>query len=110
MILSQREDIIVLGKTNASCGNSIRIAKNTSRLIRKGDIPLKTSYIGTFAMPLTIKTVTPMGGVIRPISHMTVRTTPNHIGSYPSARITGTKMGMVSNIMAIVSIKQPRIK
>jgi hypothetical protein len=70
MMLSQREDIIVLGRNNANCGKSMRIAKNTTKPATKGAIPLKTSYIGTFDMPLTIKTVTPMGGVMRPISHI----------------------------------------
>ncbi|MNE46285.1 hypothetical protein D3C80_1406120 [compost metagenome] len=49
----------------------------------------------------------PNGGVIWPISHSTINTTPNHNGSKPSATMIGTISGAVVINMASVSMKQP---
>ena len=58
--------------------------------IRKGIIPRNMVYIGTSgAIPLMINTFRPTGGVISPISITSTSTTPNHIGSNPSAKIMG---------------------
>ena len=52
-------------------------------------------------------TLTPMGGVICPISMMITVSTPNQMGSNPRAVTVGKIAGSVSNIMGMTFIRQP---
>src|SRR6058998_2394031 len=50
----------------------------------------------------------PTGGVSRPIIRFSVITTPKCTGSMPNFASTGMKIGTVSSMIAMPSIKQPR--
>ena len=77
--------------------------------IINGIAPLNIVSIGTSgATPFITKTFIPMGGVTTAVDVKTTITIPNHIGSYPNDEIMGTKIGAVSKIKAIASIKQPK--
>ncbi|MNH38432.1 hypothetical protein D3C79_994590 [compost metagenome] len=58
-------------------------------------------------MLCTTKRFMPNGGVIWPISHSTISTTPNHSGSKPRLTTIGTISGAVVISIARVSMKQP---
>ena len=62
------------------------------------------------AMPLITNTLTPTGGVMTPISPTSTMITPNQIGSNPSYITTGKKIGIVTTIMAMESMKKPPMK
>ena len=98
----------MLGKENN------RITRKIS-LIRKGNTPLNVSDILTSpAILLIIKTFNPTGGVINPTSTTIKVNIPNQIavssGVIPKSKviIKGKKTGMVNNIIARLSIRQPR--
>ena len=76
--------------------------------------PLKVSIMGTsFAILLIINTFNPTGGVIKPTSTTTKVKIPNQMAvssedNPKSSDITkGKKTGIVNNIIAKLSIKQP---
>ena len=57
-------------------------ATHTSIAAQNGMTPMKISFMGTpSAMPLTTKTLSPRGGLIRLISRTTTKSAPNQIGS-----------------------------
>lgn len=98
-----------MGRNVAICGKAIRMTTHITIVTTNGNIPRNMVYIGmSLAIPLMTKTFMPTGGVIIAISHINTTITPNHIGSYPRAKTTGVKIGMVSNIIARESIIQPR--
>ena len=97
------------GKKSTSWGNAINTATWHISAIRNGIIPRKMVPIGTSgATPLMTNTFNPTGGVINPISVARTTRMPNQIGSKPNCTINGKKIGTVSNIIAMVSITQPR--
>lgn len=76
---------------------------------KNGITPLKISCMGTFLVTLEIaKTLTPIGGVICPISIVSTVTTPNQTGSKPRAIIEGKIVGKTSNIIGITFKRQPK--
>jgi len=84
-------------------------------LIKKGKTPLKVSLIGISpAILLMINAFNPTGGVIKPTSTTINVKIPNQIAvsswDIPKSSwiITGKKTGIVSKIIAKLSIKQPR--
>ena len=84
-------------------------------LNKNGNTPLKVSVMLTSpAILLIIKTFNPTGGVINPTSTTMSVNIPNHIAvssaDIPKSNviIRGKKTGMVSNIIAKLSIKQPK--
>ena len=98
----------MLGNENKSITLMISLNKN-------GKTPLKVSVMLTFsAILLIINTFNPTGGVINPTSTTISVNIPNHIAvssaDIPKSNviIKGKKTGMVSNIIAKLSIKQPK--
>ncbi len=77
----------------------------------KGITPVKAwpSVTGTGEELFTTKTFSPTGGVSTPISASLTETTPSHMGSKPCACITGYMIGRVITMIAIGSMKQPRM-
>ena len=77
----------------------------------KGITPVNTcpSVTGTGEELFTTNTFRPTGGVSTPISASFTETTPSQIGSKPCAAITGNMIGSVITMIAIGSMKQPRI-
>ena len=76
--------------------------------IKKGMIPRKMVTSGTsLATPFMTYTLIPTGGVITPISDTRVMMIPNQMGSKPSFKATGKKMGTVSSMSPKESIKHP---
>ena len=76
--------------------------------IQNGRMPANILLMGTSsAMPLTTKTLTPTGGLMRPISSTMTMTTPNQMGSYPRVRMMGCTMGRVRTSMAKPSRNMP---
>ena len=57
----------------------------------------------------TTKTFSPTGDVSTPISASFTDTTPSQMGSKPCACMTGNMIGSVITMMAIGSMKQPRM-
>lgn len=57
--------------------------------------------------PLATNKFTPKGGVQKPIAKLTVKITPNKIGSTPILDTTGSKIGVNMIMEAIVSINMP---
>ena len=71
-------------------GKVIRIVKLATMVNRNGQMPQKMVPIGTSgAMPRTTNTLTPTGGLIRPISNIITMTTPNQIGLNPNSNLSG---------------------
>ena len=100
----------MFGKNRAIDGKIVSMIRQTIIEIQKGNMPRNMVYRGTFfAMPLTIKTLMPMGGVIMAISRRITSITPNQIGSNPSSRMIGKITGIVSTRIANPSRKQPRM-
>jgi hypothetical protein len=86
-------------------------------LKRNGSTPLNVCDMGMSpAILLIIKTLRPTGGVIRPTSTTIRVSIPNQIAVSspvsPKSRVimSGKKMGIVSKIIARLSIKHPRTK
>src|SRR5438876_11846650 len=80
-------------------------------VMTKGAAPTITSFSAPLPRtPCTMNRLTPTGGVIIAASTRMMIMIPNHTGSYPSLKMTGAMIGMVVIIMAMVSMKQPRIK
>jgi hypothetical protein len=74
-------------------------------------IARKVLYMRTsFATPYMTNTFIPTDGVTSDISSISVTMMPNHMGLNPYASINGRKLDMVSNIIAIISMRLPRIK
>ena len=61
----------------------------------------------TLEVLLATNKLTPKGGVQKPIARLTVRMTPNNIGSTPSAVATGNRIGVMIMIEEIVSMNIP---
>ena len=100
--------MIKLGKKVAIMGKIIMITVQTSIAARKGNTPLKILCRGTFgAIDIITNTFTHSGGEISHISAIKTSMTPNHIGSKPRRMTIGKKMGMVSTINPMESIKVP---
>ncbi len=65
----------------------------------------------TFGLiPFSTNSTRPTGGVTSPISTSRTSMTPNQIGSRPIATMIGNVTDSVISIMAINSMKQPRIR
>ena len=84
-------------------------------LIKNGKTPIKVSEIGTFfAILLIIKTFKPTGGVISPTSTTIRVRIPNQIATssilIPKSNsiMMGKNTGIVSSIIAKLSIRQPK--
>ena len=58
----------------------------------------------------TTNTLSPTGGVSTPISASLTDTTPSQMGSNPDSFITGNMMGSVITMIAMGSMKQPRMR
>jgi len=75
---------------------------------QNGSTPAKMRPSGTAgATDFTMKTLSPTGGEMRPISSVSTTSTPNQIGSMPICSTTGKKIGSVSTSMAKPSRKSP---
>lgn len=58
-------------------------------------------------IPLATNRFTPSGGVQNPIAKLTVKMTPNKIGSIPNANATGKRIGVRIIIDEMVSMNMP---
>src|SRR5271156_4789804 len=100
--------IMRCGSQVASNGNTIRITSLIKSVTTNGSTPTKIVDMLTSLITLLItNTFMPTGGWIKPSSTVITITTPNQIGSKPSAVITGNTIGTVRMIIAIASIRQP---
>ena len=100
----------MLGNTNNNVTLIISLNKN-------GRTPLNVSEIFTSpAILFMIKTFKPTGGVIKPTSTVIKVNIPNQIavssGDIPKSKLItkGKKTGIVNNIIAKLSIRQPKNK
>src|ERR1700761_2341238 len=97
-----------IGSHVASSGNRIRITSRIKSVTTNGSTPTKIVDMSTSLITLLItNTFIPTGGGIRPSSTVMTITTPNQIGSKPSAVTTGKTIGTVRITIAIASIRQP---
>ena len=96
------------GSHRLSWGNATVIARKITSMIKKGNTPLISSILEISKLFLTRKKFMPMGGVISAISIFITNNIPNQSGSKPRSVIIGIKIGTVSIIMVIPSIKHPR--
>ena len=75
---------------------------------QNGVTPRKTVPVETSGTtPLSTKTLSPTGGVMRLISVTTTTMMPNHTGSYPRPTTSGKKIGTVRSSMDSDSNTQP---
>ena len=74
----------------------------------KGTMPRAITSMRMAATPCRTKRFIPTGGVIMPISASVTSSTPNQIGSRPSAPTSGYTAPSVSRIIDRLSIRQPR--
>src|ERR1700748_170433 len=100
--------IIRCGSQVASSGNRIKMIRRMMSVTTNGSTPAKIVDILTSLITLLItNTFMPTGGWINPSSTVMTMTTPNQIGSKPSAVTTGNTIGTVRITIAIASIRQP---
>jgi hypothetical protein len=99
----------VAGRKSTIWGKIIKMAIQITSAATNGHTPRNTVLIGIPVIPESIKTFSPMGGVIKPISISITIITPYHIGSNPTAIITGKRIGTVITIHDTMSQNIPRM-
>jgi hypothetical protein len=102
--------LIKAGSHKASCGTNNSTIRNMNTTIKNGIAPLRRSIIFILNVFLIKNKLTPMGGVISPISKVTTYNTPNHTKSTPREVNNGAKIGIVNTVMLIESRKHPRMR
>jgi hypothetical protein len=102
--------LIVFGKNRAISGKIYTSVMRRRIGIMNIKAPLKMSTNSRSSeTPFKTKQFIPTGGEIKAISTTRTMITPNHTKSNPANSSTGIRIGMVTTIIAKVSISAPRI-